>query len=82
MKVAIEGKWTDEDMTPWFDPHIKPAKRGVYEVESVAQIGQTFWAKWDGEYWSAVKTHHAAARVERIKSHEQNRKWRGLCKKP
>lgn len=72
-------------LTPWFPPHKKPTRPGVYRTRYFSVIysysGYTYsFSLWDGENWRVGRlTKEAAAHVE-LRSDIQNREWRGILK--
>jgi hypothetical protein len=68
--------------TRWFDPSVKPHRRGVYERK---QSFETYpYSYWDGSCWRVSRQTPAGA----FKCRNQERSvrqalaWRGLAEKP
>ncbi|MBR8141172.1 hypothetical protein KDW46_02205 [Burkholderia vietnamiensis] len=77
-------KITDDMLTGWFPPHIKPVHAGTYPVEwaVLGQINRGF-AHWDGRLWGNTTkiAGFAKAHAGDRKSAAQNKSWRGLKEK-
>jgi hypothetical protein len=64
-------KITDDMLTGWFPPHIKPIHPGNYQVKSRFEECTVPWtAYWDGRLWATSKNGQIL--------HWQDRIWRGL----
>jgi len=70
-------------MTPWFPPHIKPARKGVYEVKFTPKglYESYFYAMWNGKRWSRVATYEEMALFHSNFDALQNKYWRGFKEK-
>ena len=71
-------------LTDWFPPDVKPVYIGVYQTKMTGTDGfihKQKFSLWTGEKWmdSAITVTHAANR--RFIGFQQ-KKWRGLAKKP
>jgi len=70
-------------MTPWFPPHIKPVRKGVYEVINGYRLSHTLpiYARWDGLEWSnsSYHAHHPELHYTSYRAY-QNKYWRGFTK--
>ena len=69
---------TTTELTPFFPPHIKPVRPGVYLV-------RRFWhgySKWDGYVWGAVFFNIESAANTPFTCPTQNLFWCGLAKEP
>jgi hypothetical protein len=70
-------------MTPWFPPHTKPARKGVYPVKDAYTLSHTLpiYARWNGLEWSNASylTHHDELHYT-IYGAYQNKHWRGFTK--
>ena len=68
-------------MTPWFPPHIKPVRKGVYQIK-YTQIENTKYlsryATWNGTYWSAGSYNMDDAYHQQFNKSIQNKFWRGF----
>ena len=70
-----------KQMTPWFPADVKPARCGVYEIQTISQ--QDYYAYWTGQRWGYAATHPTIARW---KGHAfsdlawQKKVWRGFTK--
>ncbi|WP_334021343.1 hypothetical protein [Burkholderia orbicola] len=83
-------KITDDMLTEWFPPEVKPIHVGVYQAcmevftdrFGTSHIEYGF-AKWDGQRWGAMHTDIKSA-AELIPWHaaSQSKSWRGLNKEP
>ena len=65
-------------LTPWYPPHIKPVRVGVYET-----LRKGCFQYWNGEwwgYWSSTKKD--AFGLNGGKSVFQHPRWRGLAHPP
>ena len=70
-------------MTKWFPPHIKPVRKGVYEVKFTPKglYESYFYAMWNGKRWSRVATYDEMARFHQNFDALQNKYWRGFKEK-
>jgi hypothetical protein len=70
-------------MTPWFPPHIKPCRTGVYEVFHGYRLPHSLpcYARWNGLEWSnaSYRTHDDELHYT-IYGAYQNKYWRGFTK--
>ena len=64
--------------TPWFPAHIKPVRKGRYEVAFTT--GGSAEAVWTGEAW--VWPPEFEVYYESRKLMFQERRWRGLAENP
>lgn len=71
-------------LTPWFEPHVKPHRVGVYLTRGWGGAHPLAeWCHWDGVWWSAGQPSPSAAAGRRhIGAYDQNRQWRGLRTQP
>jgi hypothetical protein len=70
----------NKELTPWFPPHIKPVRPGVY-IASVAK--QEFYRRWTGKYWCYGAYDIALARTLKRKWPDNfPPNWRGLNEDP
>ena len=68
-----------KEMTPWFPPHIKPVRAGVYEVKYVfAKITGKMYATWNGKKWSCFSDYKDDGWHKMFKGAQQNKRWRGF----
>ena len=69
-----------KQMTPWFPPHIKPVRKGVYEVKFTPKglYESYFYAMWNGKRWSRVATYEEMKRFHSNFDALQNKYWRGF----
>lgn len=63
-------------LTPWFPPHIKPVRVGVYPIKCDAKM----FAKWDGLRWSAAAFTTTPDQWYFGSFAAQGKSWRGLTK--
>ena len=70
-------------MTPWFPPHIKPVRKGVYEVKFTPKgLHESYmYAMWNGKRWSRVATYEEKKRFHSNFDALQNKYWRGFKEK-
>ncbi|WP_321853144.1 hypothetical protein [Burkholderia cenocepacia] len=82
-------KITDDMLTEWFPPHIKPIHVGVYSacMEVVTdRFGTSHleygFARWDGHRWGAMCSDiRSAEELLRRHAASQAKSWRGLKEK-
>ena len=70
-------------MTKWFPPHVKPARKGVYEVEWHDKASDRWptYARWNGNKWSHLSHHKTDGYWHNCyKDAKQNKAWRGFAK--
>ena len=69
-------------LTPWYPPHIKPVRVGVYETDSEINHfpgAEGCYQHWDGQVWG-----YCAHRIDYCltadiaQSRHQSPRWRGL----
>lgn len=64
-----------DNLTPWYPPHIKPVRVGVYETDSESEAYQ----HWNGEWWGyCAHNKELAFFVRDAKSSHRFPRWRGL----
>ena len=68
-------------MTPWFPPHINPARKGVYEIKYTERGSHEsyMYATWNGKKWSRP-SHKLFDEYHKQFDGNQNKYWRGLTK--
>ena len=66
-------------MTDWFPPHIKPCRKGVFEI--LMNDGVILLSKWNGSYWGVVHPNSEWASFTKVKSIQQSKMWRGFTEK-
>lgn len=68
-------------LTEWFPSYVKPARRGVYCVMSAQDdLG---YAYFDGRLWGWREgSVRSANRMRETGGADQEKRWRGLAKKP
>lgn len=82
-KQSAQGE-QHEKMTPWFQPHIKPARKGVYQIKFTAvrwkEGDDPMYAKWNGLMWSksSFKKHDDCHKQF---NGIQDKYWRGFTEK-
>jgi hypothetical protein len=71
-------------LTPWFPASVKPARVGVYNVDTL-ELGDIY-RYWDGRHWSffglspdGAMTQHAHGNIF---TNGRLFPWRGLAEKP
>lgn len=70
-------------LTPWYPGHIKPVRKGVYQLWSGTRdkIGYQYW---DGAFWrswySTPETAFSARNSLAAGAMFQNDEWRGIAK--
>lgn len=67
------------EFTPWFSGHIKPARKGVYQLWG-GRRDKIGYQLWDGNFWHTweEKKDQAAKSTWIASSSSQNDEWRGL----
>lgn len=78
-------KFTEDQMTPWFDGTVKPKRRGVYEVVVFAdQDAGWKFSYFNGKRWGGVEYTPGFAAEKHIREYEwlnvpgELKRWRGL----
>ncbi len=75
---------SEQELTCWFSPVLKPVRNGIYEVspyqtESLPKLFQN----WNGRFWGKIHyTTEDAACDAHIKSEYKDLLWRGLASDP
>lgn len=71
-----------QPLTPWFPPHIKPARPGVYQTRFLCHAPG--YSYWDGWRWGNQRTtaDYAKNLAGPISVADQYKTWRGLAQKP
>jgi len=71
-------------MTPWFPPHIKPARKGVYQIcfteEGRHERYDLMYATWTGLVWSSASYTKHDDWHKKFYGSEQKKYWRGFTK--
>jgi len=68
-----------DKLTPWYPPHIKPVRVGVYETDT--RNGR--YQHWNGQFWSPYDTDPAVTLLyQNFRSAYQAPSWRGLADPP
>lgn len=68
-----------EETTEWYPKHIKPVRRGVYQVCTRYEIGFAFWS---GKRWGMLFFNQALTYTNTsITGADQNKTWRGLAQR-
>jgi len=69
-------------MTKWFPPHIKPVRKGVYEVKFTPKgVHESYmYAMWNGKKWSRVATYEEMKSFHSNFDALQGKYWRGFTK--
>lgn len=68
-------------LTEWFPSGVKPARRGVYEVESI--FGGRGFAYFNGRIWGWRRGTVIDATLWKNRDDaSQDKRWRGLAEKP
>jgi hypothetical protein len=71
------------ELTRWFPARIKPARDGVYQIVFNDGSAKGCYARFSQGLWSAFEyTAERAAQSSDFASAIQNKRWRGLAKKP
>ena len=70
-------------MTKWFPPHLKPVRKGVYEVKFTPKNSSEsyMYAAWNGKRWSRVATYEEMHLFHQNFDALQNKYWRGFKEK-
>jgi hypothetical protein len=70
----------DKDLTPWFPPEVKPARKGWYPRKY--QLGVAY-SHWNGRSWSCGVFELVDCDLARgMRSSEQRLPWRGIAHPP
>lgn len=70
--------YTEDDLTPWFPPDVKPARIGLYQRDWKNEIATATPDYFDGTNWFATNAFRCASLTPlAIKL-----PWRGLNKQP
>jgi len=80
-------KITDDMLTEWFPPEVKPIRPGIYLVKKFAHVDWLYWRYWDGDFWRTGIVYECSAPDTRFskglsKASIQDVQWRGLNKEP
>lgn len=67
-------------LTPWFPPHIKPVRMGVYEVKE--PVAAPWYRWWNGKRWLLGGSQIAAAGRNNKPTPWGATAWRGLAEAP
>jgi len=68
-----------DTLTPWYPPHIKPVRVGVYETDT--RIGR--YQHWNGQFWGPYDPDARTAWLwKHARSGRQSPRWRGLAHPP
>lgn len=88
---------TDDDLTPWFPPDVKPVHEGVYQVnDGYVGVEDRSFAYWDGarfkyrtfssdpakNEWCLGAIDRAYAKKHDYTAYPSFAYWRGLNKQP
>lgn len=74
---------SEQKLTPWFPPNVKPARPGVYEVRLRKASPGTCFAYFDGARWTWAFSSFRVAAVARVTDGAVQAKWwRGLAGDP
>jgi hypothetical protein len=72
-------------MTPWFPPHIKPARKGVYQIKFTAERwsegDDLIYATWNGLMWSHASYKKRDDFHKQFYGSVQDKYWRGFTEK-
>lgn len=80
--------YTENDLTPWFPPDVKPVHEGVYEIKNPIPARTSGYSHWDGKQWGPLYDtidicfNMAAVYVGVPGVWAVGKKWRGLNKQP
>jgi hypothetical protein len=70
-------------MTDWFPPHIKPVRKGVYQIKYTKKQNPTYnamYATWDGVRWSVGSYKLSDGYHKKFDMANQKKFWRGFTK--
>ena len=70
---------SEQKLTPWFPPAVKPVRRGVYETEFCGVPG---FSRWTGEKWANQAGSPSRALEQHVAGAWQAKGWRGLAGDP
>lgn len=72
--------YTEDDLTPWFPPDVKPVHEGVYQTMANNLIVFQYWDSFQWGYYT--QTPDRAIDQRQLRSEFQKSPWRGLNKQP
>jgi len=68
-------------MTPWFPPHIKPVRNGVYQIQYTKKQSPEYtamYATWNGVSWSIGSYKLSDGNHKDFDGANQKKFWRGF----
>jgi len=72
-------------MTNWFPPHIKPVRKGVYQIMYTgvgwSESQDHLYATWNGLRWSSASWKKRDDYHKQFYGSIQNKYWRGFTEK-
>lgn len=77
--------YTEDDLTPWFPPDMKPVHEGVYEIYDPERPRVRFHSFYGSGGWSFTYENDVSHAFRMRYSHGSwavGKKWRGLNKQP
>lgn len=76
--------YTEDDLTSWFPPDVKPRRKGIYQTNTYpdSKLVPVF-QYWNGREWGFFSIIFERAYERRFtRSVRQASQWRGLNKRP
>ena len=73
------------ELTPWFNPEIKPARIGIYKTKfkfHSLDLSLAGYSYWDGKRWSHQASEIIWVNPLQKRGAAQKKMWRGLAKEP
>ena len=67
---------SEQELTPWFPPEVKPVRDGVYLTRGIEFSHKGVLRFWNGTCWSWMNDYSNPAPFL------AERQWRGLSKEP
>ena len=68
------------NLTPWYPPHLKPVRVGVYQAIPKHVPDCRVYSYWNGFKWFWDSWTVDGARLNRNVSMHQDKRWRGMVK--
>jgi len=71
-------------MTNWFPPHIKPVRKGIYQIKYTKKQNPAYramYATWDGTHWS-TGSYNLWDEYHKQFYANQKKFWRGFTEEP
>lgn len=69
------------DLTPWYEPGVRPVRAGVFQRRHTLREYQTAYSFWNGNFWGVLAATVKQAENYRLaRSAHQELPWRGMLK--